>query len=200
MASFAAKKAAITTALTQELGACRSWLRFIHIVFEIMSHLAVMSAAWCTTAYVIPLYLLLHFLMATQITDFSVRQLLAAPLLWLFPSSRLMASSRPCAARAARLGSWLLRWATYVLANVLVVVMIVGNDDHSLVKLAAKMCLRDPSHSCEGLPPWLQTPRYETWWGGGSPTCRADQKVYSSCQRCLGTNKASVTFTLDTAQ
>ena len=112
MANFTAKKTAITAAITEELGACRSWVVFITIVFEILSHLMVMVAAWESTAYVIPVYLLLHFLIATQVTDLSVRQLLEAPLLWLFPSSRLV-SSRPCAARGARLCSWLLRWAMF---------------------------------------------------------------------------------------
>ena len=171
MANFTAKKAAITAAITEELGACRSWVVFITIVFEILSHLMVMVAAWESTAYVIPVYLLLHFLIATQVTDLSVRQLLEAPLLWLFPSSRLV-SSRPCAARGARLCSWLLRWAMFG-----ILVVVCGDD--SWEKFAGDhICYDDPRHSCQGLPPWLQTP---TWWHGGSPTCLADPEVYGSC-------------------
>ena len=174
MANFTAKKAAITTAITEELGACRSWVVFITIVFEIMSHLMVMVAAWVSTAYVIPVYLLLHFLIATQVTDLSVRRLLEAPLLWLFPSSRLV-SSRPRAARSARLCSWLLRWAMFgiVLTGRDVWVEYVHDGDY--------ICYNDPRHSCQGLPPWLQTPQYKTWWHGGSPSCLADPEVYGSC-------------------
>lgn len=174
MASFAAKKAAITAAVSEQLGTCRSWVVFVHIVVEILSHLVVMFAAWYSTAYVIPVYLLLHFLIATQVTDLSVRQLLEAPLLWLFPSSRLV-SSRPRAARSTRLCSWLLRLA-------MMVWFIMDNGDDSLKKFdTEQICHQAPSHSCQGLPPWMQTPRYETWWRGSSPSCLARRDVYSSC-------------------
>eukprot|EP00435_Cladocopium_sp_Y103_P011670 s4584_g3.t1 len=134
-----------------------------------------MGVALMATAYVIPCYLLLHFLLATQVTDLSVRQLLEAPLLWLFPSSRLVASSRPCAARAARLGSWVLRWAMVVVVEMVVM-------DGSFKKFYLDhMCYQDPSRSCQGLPPWLQTPIYETWWSGSSSTCMVDPKVYTTC-------------------
>ena len=174
MANFTAKKTAITAEITEVLGACRSWVVFITIVFEILSHLMVMVAAWESTAYVIPVYLLLHFLIATQVTDLSVRQLLEAPLLWLFPSSRLV-SSRPRAARSTRLCSWLLRLA-------MMVWFIMDNGDDSLKKFdTEQICHQAPSHSCQGLPPWMQTPRYETWWRGSSPSCLARHDVYSSC-------------------
>eukprot|EP00435_Cladocopium_sp_Y103_P071413 s278_g37.t1 len=175
MASFAAKKAAITTAVSEQLGTCRLWAVFVHVVFEILSHLVLMFAAWYNTAYVIPVYLMLHFLIATQVTDLSVQQLLEAPLMWLFPSSHLLASSRPCAARGARLCSWLLRVA-------MMVWFIVDNGDDSLKQFDTKqMCHQDPSHSCQGLPPWMQTPQYETWLRGSSPTCLARHDVYSRC-------------------
>ena len=173
MANFAAKKAAISKAVTQELGVCRSWVVFITIVFEILSHLLVMVAAWFSTAYLIPVYLLGQFFIATRATDLSGRQLLEAPLLWLFPSSRLVSSSRPCVARGARLCSWALRWAMLG-----VVVMVMSDDSW---KKFAHFCHDDPSHSCQGLPSWLQTPQYKTWWRGGSPTCRANPETYGSC-------------------
>eukprot|EP00435_Cladocopium_sp_Y103_P007304 s4584_g2.t1 len=189
MASFAAKKAAITTAVTEELGSCRTWLVFITIVLETMSHMSVIYAAWMTTAYVIPVYLLLHFLIATQVTDLSVRQLLEAPLLWLFHGSRLIASSRPSAVKGARLCSWALRGAmalVFLIAQGEEIfwefLLVYGYIDHSFLKFdVTHMCWRDPSHSCQGLPPWLQTPLYQTWWHGGSPTCWVDQEVYGSC-------------------
>ena len=175
MASFAAKKAAITTAVSEQLGACRSWVVFVHIVMESLSHLVVMFAAWYSTAYVVPVYLLLHFLIAMEVTDLSVRQLLEAPLLWLFPTSRLVASSRPCAAQGARLCSWLLRLA-------MMVWFIVDNSDDSLKRFdTERMCHQAPSHSCQGLPPWMQTPRYDTWLRGSRPSCLARHDVYSSC-------------------
>ena len=162
-------------------------------VVEILSHLVVMFAAWYSTAYVIPVYLLLHFLIATQVTDLSVRQLLEAPLLWLFPSSRLV-SSRPRAARSTRLCSWLLRLAMMVCSSWTTAMIPWKNSIQNkfatrLQATAAKGCRPGCKHSV-------------TRRGGEAaapPAWRVATSTAAASRRCRGSVEATATARVETA-
>eukprot|EP00434_Breviolum_minutum_P033035 symbB.v1.2.029227.t1/scaffold3174.1/size61966/3 len=161
-------------------GCARLWSIYFFTWLDVWSHLAVVFAAWWSTAYILVPYFAVHFAMAASRSG--ARQAIKAPLTWLVPEGGSTVGTSGCYPWVFYAVSYALRGGCSIPLALKIIdtyAFSIGAFDilgsYRLPYTGISNSLNGP-RDCEGLPFWLRRP----WWSSEA-TCTVTASSYHRC-------------------